>query len=75
MKRIAATGLLSLACVAAILIIVWTIVLLDKSYAVVAAPLSVAGTIAWCIAGILKWRTWSLFLLPIYALPFAPWWN
>ena len=65
---------LFLAVVAAILIVAGTVTILDKGYiGFLLGPVSVAGTIAWCLAGVLHWRRWSLALLPFFAIPFLPW--
>ncbi|WP_271439869.1 hypothetical protein [Pontixanthobacter luteolus] len=45
----------------------------DFSYAVIAAPVSVIGVIAWCFAALLRWRWWLLPPLLAYVLPFLPW--
>ena len=67
---------LGFACLAALITLAWTIMLLDKSYMPVASPLSLIGVVAWCFAAVAYWRRWSLLLLPIFALPVLPvsWW-
>ena len=76
MKALLGKIALGIACLAAALILFWTIMLLDKSYMPVAAPVSVLGVVAWCVAGASYWKRWSVLLLPIFALPFIPvsWW-
>ncbi len=57
----------------AILIVVWTALLMDYSYAVIAAPVSFVGLVSWCAAGLIRWRHWFIVPLPAYSLPFLPW--
>ncbi len=76
MKRQFGKFALGITCLAAVLILVWTVALLDKSYMSIAVPVSWLGLVAWCVAGIWFWKRWSILLLPILALPFLPvsWW-
>jgi hypothetical protein len=60
--------------VAAILILVGTVTILDEGYiGALLGPISVVGGIAWCLSGVLHWRKWSMALLPIFVIPFLPW--
>ncbi|MFM7404305.1 MAG: hypothetical protein ACKO1N_09515 [Erythrobacter sp.] len=59
--------------VSAVLIVAWLVLLMDYSYAVIAAPVSFVGIVSWSIAGLIRWQHWFMVPLATYGLPFLPW--
>lgn len=59
--------------VSSVLIVAWLVLLMDYSYAEIAAPLSLIGVVSFCIAGLLRWQHWFMVPLATYVLPFLPW--
>ena len=72
-KDLLAKIFLGVASAAAAINVAWIIMLLDYSYAVLAAPISVVGAIALVGASILRWRTWHVLMVPALLVPYLPW--
>ncbi|MBX7501456.1 hypothetical protein K3181_08380 [Qipengyuania sp. YG27] len=72
MKALIGKIMLVVALLAAGMVLFGTVSLLDKSYMPILAPIATTGLIAWCLAGILFWKRWSIAAIPIFALPFLP---
>ena len=64
--------LLRVSVAAAGVVLLGTLLLMDKSYMPILAPVAVIGLVAWCVAGVIFWKRWSILLLPIFGLPFLP---